>query len=235
MAATVTRRQFLEKAGSVTAGTGVAVAAAASETPQDRSLKIIGICGSPRKARTTATALQVCLDAAKEVAGNIEVELLELAGMSIPGQLAADLPLEPGQRDDFPELVPKLTDPKVAGIIIGTPVYFGNMTALCKAFLDRCITLRKDDFALSNKVAGVVAVGAARNGGQELTIASVQAVLMCHEMVLVGDGRPTGHRGATVWSGAGRRVTDDEFGMSTCRNLGRRVAEVALQMASGPV
>jgi multimeric flavodoxin WrbA len=80
-------------------------------------------------------------------------------------------------------------------------------------------------------VAGVLAVGGARNGGQELTIQSVQAALMCHEMLIVGDGRPSAHRGATVWSGAGEEVTDDEFGMSTARNLGRRVAEVAIRMA----
>jgi multimeric flavodoxin WrbA len=156
--------------------------------------------------------------------------LIELADMAIPGSVAADVPLAPGQKDDFPALVPKLSDPRVAGIIVGTPVYFGDMTSLCKAFLDRCIVLRKGGFVWANKVAGVLAVGGARNGGQELTIQSVQAVLMCHEMLLVGDGRPTGHRGATLWSGAPGGITKDEFGMATARNLGRRVAEVALML-----
>ena len=40
--------------------------------------------------------------------------------------------------------MPKLAAPGVAGIIIGTPVYFGNMSSLCKAFLDRCIVFHKD-------------------------------------------------------------------------------------------
>jgi hypothetical protein len=47
----------------------------------------------------------------------------------------------------------------------------------------------------------------------------------------VGDGRPTGHFGATVWNSGEGGITDDEFGMATVQNLGRRVAEVALRMA----
>lgn len=51
-------------------------------------------------------------------------------------------------------------------------------------------------------------------------------------MLLVGDGRPTGHRGATVWNNKEwDDVTKDEFGMSTARNLGRRVAEVCFMTA----
>lgn len=171
------------------------------------------------------------LEAAEQVDETIDGESIELAGMKIDGSLAAGVPLEPGQQDDFPQLVPKLSESKVAGIIIGTPVYFGNMTSLCKAFLDRCIVFRKNRFALANKVAGVLAVGGCRNGGQELTVRSVQTALMCQELIIVGDGRPTGHFGATVWNSGEGEITDDEFGMSTVRNLGRRVAEVALRMA----
>jgi multimeric flavodoxin WrbA len=232
MTTALTRRRFLGTAGTAAAASAAGSAALAADSPQPAPrvpIKILGVCCSPRKGQTTAVALQVCLDAAKQVADNVEIELIELAGLKIPGCVAADVPLEPGEQDDFPALLPRLTDPKVAGIIIGTPVYFGNMSALCKAFLDRCIVLRKD-FPLSGKVGGVLAVGAARNGGQELTIASVQAVLFCHEMLLVGDGKPTSHRGATLWSGCPGGIEKDEFGLSTAKNLGRRVAEVALRV-----
>ena len=232
MVSEVTRRKFLGTAGTVVAA-GAAVSATSAEpaeTGQAKPIKIVGICCSPRKGKTTAASMAVCLEAARAVDEKINGELIELAGMKIDGSLAAGVPLEPGQKDDFPDLVPNLSDPDVAGIIIGTPVYFGNMTSLCKAFLERCIVFRKNSFALANKVAGVLAVGGARNGGQELTIQSVQAALMCQEMVIVGDGRPTGHFGATVWNSGKGEVTDDEFGMATARNLGRRVAEVALRM-----
>ena len=58
----------------------VALAADSTGATPKEPIKIIGVCGSPRKGKTTATALQVCLDAAKAVADNIEIELIELAG-----------------------------------------------------------------------------------------------------------------------------------------------------------
>jgi multimeric flavodoxin WrbA len=140
--------------------------------------------------------------------------------------------LSPGEKDDFPQLLPKLTDSSVAGIIIGTPVYFGNMSYLCTAFLDRCNVLRKN-FAWSNKVGGVLAVGGARNGGQEQTLRSVHTAMFGQEMILVGDGRPTAHCGATLWNNGKDDISQDEPGIATAKNLGRRVAEVARRVAAG--
>jgi len=228
----VTRRDFV--GGSAAAIVAVAGPAGASDTAASNDkVRIVAISCSPRKGKSTATALQVCLDAAKEVSPGIETELIELAGLRINGNVAAGVPLEPGERDDFPSLVPRLKDPKVRGIIIGTPVYFGNMSSLCKAFLERCIVLYQPDYALSNKVAGVVAVGGTRNGGQEATIQSVQMSLFCQEMVVVGNTRPSSRLGGVVWSGIEGGVLKDEFGLTTTKALGRHVATVALQMA-GP-
>lgn len=228
MASDVERRAFLGVAGAAAAA-GVIASAASAQEAAPKGIKIVGIATSPRKGKSTAAAVQACLDAAKAAGPNIETELIELAGMSIPGQLAAGLPLEPGQKDDFPPLVPKLADPRVAGIIVGSPVYFSNMSSLCKAFLDRCVAFRKKGFALANKVAGVVAVGGARNGGQELTVQSIHTALLCQEMIVVGDGRPSARMGAMLWSKGGE-ISHDESGLATAKSLGRRVAEVALRL-----
>lgn len=232
----VTRRGFLGAAGAAaTAGAVVGTVRAAAETAKApaKLLKIIAIGCSPKAVSSTAAALQVCLDAAKGVdPEHIAIELLTLAGLRINGNVAAGVPLEPGERDDFPALVPKLTDPAVAGIIIGSPVYFGNMSSLCKAFLERLMTCRNDGFTLSNKVGGVLAVGGARNGGQELTIKSIQTVLFSQEMIVVGETRPTAHFGPGVWnSKTFGEVTRDDVGMTAVKALGRRVAEVARLVA----
>ncbi len=199
----VCRRRFLETTGAVLLGGTAAIGSSAvigADPPSARTIKILAISTSPRKGKTTAAGLKICLEAAKAVdPERIETELIELADLSIPGGPSAGLPLSAGEKDDFPTLLPRLTDPKVAGIIIGTPVYFGNMSYLCTAFLDRCIVLRKS-FAWSNKVGGVLAVGGARNGGQEQTLRAVHTALFAQEMVLVGDGRPTAHCGATLWN-----------------------------------
>jgi len=54
-------------------------------------------------------------------------------------------------------------------------------------------------------------IGQVRNGGQELTIQSVQAALLCQEMIIVGDGKPTSHTGATLWNPGNDDITGDKF------------------------
>ena len=220
------RRELMGAAGAM------AVVGTLGAAAQDRpaNLKIIGVCCSPRAGKTTSAALALCLAAAKEKDPNIEIELIELGGLSIPAQLAAGLPLRAGETDDFPEIAKKLADPSVAAIIVGSPVYFSNMSSLCKAFLERCMVLRQDGFKLRNKVAGVVAVGGTRNGGQELTVQSIEAALMCQDMVVVGTGKPAGRAGATLWN-VEDSIEADTFGKDTVRSLGQRVAEVARVIA----
>lgn len=224
MSQRIGRRELIGAAGVAAVASAMGGGVAAQEASP--TYKIVGICCSPRKGKTTAAALAVCLDAAKEQAAGLETELIELADLSIPAQLAAGQPLRDGETDDFPSLMGKLGDPAVVGIVVGSPVYFGNMSALCKAFLDRCVAFRKDGFKLRNKVAGVLAVGGARNGGQELTIRSIQTALMCQDMVVVGDGKPSARIGATLWN-QNDSIAEDDFGADTAKNLGRRVAELA--------
>jgi len=231
----LSRRRFLEAAGATVAAGAAVVGASATASAAEataKPIKILAICTSPRKGKTTAAGLKICLEAAKAVdPERIETELIELAGMSIPGAVAAGLPLGPGEKDDFPQLLPKLTDPKGAGILIGSPVYFGNMTFLCAAFLDRLTMLRKT-FDWSNKVGRALAVAGARNGGQENVLRSIQTAMFGQEMILVGDGRPTAHCGATLWNNGKDDISQDEPGVATAKNLGRRVAEVARLVAA---
>ena len=157
----VSRRRFLGTVGVGAASAGAVSALAGEETQPNATLKIVAVACSLRKDKTTAQSLDICLKAAKAVAPDqIETELIDLGGLKIPAELAAGIPLEPGQADDFPAVAAKLSDPSVGAIIVGTPVYFANMSALCKAFLERCGMFRKKNFALSGKVAGVVAVEA---------------------------------------------------------------------------
>lgn len=93
MPSDLTRRGFLGSAATVAVlGGGAAIPAAPSEADhagQPRPIKILGICCSPRKGKNTAAALSICLDAVKAVDGRIEVELIELAGRKIPGEVEA--------------------------------------------------------------------------------------------------------------------------------------------------
>ncbi len=200
-------------------------------------MRIVGICCSPRPQQSTFQAMQVCLEAARQEAPEIETQLVELAGKTIGPCTACGIckqGLICGWDDDFGKLIPILSDPNVSGVIIGTPVYFGGMTSQCKALLDRFVVFRRNGWLLRNKVAGVLAVGGVRNGGQELTLQSVRAALLCHDMICVSDGKDSAHFGAALFSGCPGGIEADEAGLTTARNLGKRVAELSQRLSAGP-
>jgi len=226
----VNRRMFLGTAAGAGIGTVLAANAVAAGAETAGKIKIVAVSCSPRKGKTTAQGLRIVLDAAAQAAPErIETVLIELAGLSLPMEPAFGQPVPDGVRDDFTMVAEQLADPALGALIVGSPVHYANMSTLCKIFIDRLGMFRKD-FRLSGKVAGALAVGAARNGGQELVLRCIHSALICQEMVLVGDGKPTGHFGATLWNNSNDDISTDEFGVKTAANLGRHAAETALRL-----
>lgn len=232
----VTRRGFLGHTAPWAASAGVlaaglATAAEPSGTaPTTVGMKVLGISCSPRKGKTTSQAVALCLEAIRAAAPDIETELIDLGGKNINGCVAAGIDLPEGQQDDFLPLIPQIDSPAVRGIVIGSPVYFGNMSGLCKSLLDRFYVFHKEK-KLAGKVAGAIACGGGRNGGQELTLRSIHTSLMSQQMIVVGDAPPTSHWGGTVWTGAGAELAADEFGLNTVKNLGKRIAELIVLLS----
>lgn len=227
------RRRFLATTLAAGAATSIATAAA---TQADRSIRIVGVSCSPRKGKTTATAIQVALDAAKTVDPRIKVELIDLGGLQIAGSLGGATSAEASQpEDDFDlEVLPVLKAPRrPEGMIIGSPSYFRSMSALCKAFLERLQVFREPKLLLADMPFGALATGAYRNGGQELVIQEIQTAMLVHEVMVVG-GKPRAHQGATLWNAYKDDIMKDEFGIETAKQLGVRVAEAALKLAARP-
>jgi len=219
----VSRRNFLASAGTAALAVTATSAFAAAATGSGKLLKILGIACSPRKGMTTAKAVQAALDAAKGADPRIEVELIDLGGLNIAGWS----PKPP--QDDFTAILPKLQDPALGGLIIGSPSYFRGMSSLCKAFIERCAPLREPKMLLANRPVGVVAVGAFRNGGQEMTIEQIQAAMLCFGMIPVGGHAPA-FQGATLLS-ANDSITQDELGLKTATQLGKHIGEAANKLA----
>ena len=217
----ITLRNFLATAGTAALATGLAQGA--EEAPKGRTVKIIGVACSPRKGMTTAKAVQAALDAAKSVDPRIEVELIDLGGLSIAGYS----PKPP--QDDFTGILPKLQDPALGGLIIGSPSYYRGLSSLCKAFIERCAPLRDPKMVLADKPVGVVAVGAFRTGGQELAIEQIQAAMLCFGMIPVGGYGPA-FQGATLLS-ANDSIMQDELGLKTATQLGKHVGETAIKLS----
>jgi multimeric flavodoxin WrbA len=224
MSNSVSRRKFIQTAGAA-AVSGITTS---SVVAGGEKVLIVGVSCSPRQGKTTATAVKAALEAARGINSQIETKLFDLGGMNISGLFPPGGGTSP--KDDFAKILPTLRSLNLGGIIIGSPVYFRILSALCNAFIERLSALRSPDLILADKPVGVLSVGAYRNGGQELVIQQIQTAMLCHEVMIVG-GKPGAHQGATLWNAYKDDITKDEFGMESARKLGIRVAEAALKLS----
>ena len=191
-------------------------------------VKIIGIVGSPRKDGNTAYLVKTALKSAEDAGA--DTELINITSMDIEPCIACDICKTMGEcgiYDDMRTIMEKLMD--ADGIILGSPVYFGGVTSQMKMLMDRSRPLRID-FKLRNKVGGAIAVGGSRNGGQETTISAIHEFMLIQDMIIVGDGAPLAHYGGTGVGGPKGDTENDDFGVKTSKNLGKRVAELAMNL-----
>lgn len=198
-----------------------------------KQVTIVGICASPKKkSSTTLFALEKALEACR--AEGAETRIISLSDYNFGGCHDCDYcrhKLGCSQKDDFTELImPQLMGDDIAGIIYASPVYFGGVTAQMKAFMDRCVPFRRNGYRFADKVAGALTVGRSRNGGQELAAMDIVKNCMIQGMTIVPDAIPTSHFGANLWSGNLQGIEEDEIGLATAVNLGKRVAQIAIKL-----
>ncbi|TAL17639.1 flavodoxin family protein [bacterium] len=113
------------------------------------------------------------------------------------------------------------TDDLVAAdaIILGSPVYFGTLSAEVKGLIDRSVTVRRK---LKDKVGAAFVTSGHDTGGKETTIISIHLAFLIHEMVVVGDPiEAGGHFGAAC------RGTPTEKDEKCGALLGERVVKIA--------
>ncbi|MEO0127261.1 MAG: flavodoxin family protein [candidate division WOR-3 bacterium] len=116
-----------------------------------RKKYVIGIIGSPRKNGNTSVTIHNILKTAS------------LKGALIEKIFLNELKIKPCQgcdyckshknckiKDDFQKVIEKIK--KATGVIIGSPIYFGTISAQTKIFIDRLYSLFDKDF--NNKLKG---------------------------------------------------------------------------------
>ncbi len=110
-------------------------------------------------------------------------------------------------------------------IVLGSPVYFGSVTAEMKDLIDRSVAVRRK---LRNKVGAAFTTAGHHTGGKETTLLTMLLAFLIHEMVVVGDPIETGgHYGIAC---LGKPGPDDERAGEL---LGARVADVARRLKAG--
>lgn len=90
--------------------------------------------------------------------------------------------------------------------IVGTPVYYGSPSALCKAFMERMEGFGIREKPLRLKVGGSIAVGGSRASGVETSLIALNLWYHINEVLPVGITTPAGGWGV---SGVGGPEPDD--------------------------
>lgn len=111
-----------------------------------------------------------------------------------------------------------------AGIIAGSPVYFGVMAWDLKRIFDEYVGIRKK---MENKVGAAFSTSGDPSGGKETTMLSIIQCMLIYGMIVVGDPMSaTGHYGVACVGAPDERVSEN------ARKLGKRVAELCKRLTS---
>jgi NAD(P)H dehydrogenase (quinone) len=112
-------------------------------------------------------------------------------------------------------------------VIVGSPVYFGNVSGEVKIFFDNWL-LKFDfyrDFKMRNKVGAAFATGGAISNGKEITMMAILEAMLINKMIVASAGGAFGF-GASATTGPDSPGIDEKE-LLAARELGKRVAEVA--------
>jgi multimeric flavodoxin WrbA len=188
--------------------------------PFDRIYKNLRNRKTRRGLSNSETALAAALWAANNA--GCDIDCVTLADHFTPG----------GGRRHLSRLKDHLME--ADGLIISTPVYFGDRSSLAQQLID----LIRDDnellSALTEKVYCGIAVGAKRNGGQETTLIYQLLDAVSTGMLGVGnDSDTTAQYGGTGHAGDVGSMARDDYGLWTSMGAGRRSAHVAGLMKIG--
>ncbi|WHE06497.1 flavodoxin family protein [Thermoanaerobacterium thermosaccharolyticum] len=116
-------------------------------------------------------------------------------------------------KDDMNEkLIPMILESD--GIVLGTPVYFNNVSAQLKTFIDRTWCIKG---GLRNKIGGAVVVG--RKYGAESAITAINAFFLKHEMIVA-------NRGISGIGYAKGDIESDVEAVEAAKRLGYRILEL---------
>ena len=187
-------------------------------------MKVVAFNGSARKDGNTAILINYMF---KELENEgISTELVQLAGKKIRGCTACMKCFENRDRrcvfddDIVNDCIAKMAD--ADGIILGSPVYFADVTAEMKALIDRAGFVSMANNGLFRRKVGSAAV-AVRRAGAIHTLDSLLHFLLINGMVVpglpaIGIGRDIGD------------VTKDEEGVSWAKDAGKNMAWLLAMM-----
>jgi multimeric flavodoxin WrbA len=183
-------------------------------------MKVVAFNGSPKREGNTKILIDTVFSELQDE--GIETEMIQLGNKLVHGCTACGKckEIQNGKchikNDHLNYCIEKMVE--ADGIIIGSPVYFADVTTEVKALIDVAgYVTRANGFLLKQKVgAGIVAV---RRAGAMPTFGTMNNFFLINQMIVPG---------STYWNLAfGRNpgeVLEDEEGMQTMKTLGANMA-----------
>ena len=180
-------------------------------------MKVVGFNGSPRKDGNTFILInKVFQELEKE---GIETELVQLSAKPIHGCIACYKCFENKNQqcavkdDAANEYIEKILGSQ--GIVLGSPVYFLDMTPEMKALIDRCGFVSRANGGMYKDKVGAAVAALRRSGGMH-AIDSMNHFLFSQDIFIAGRALAIGREKG--------EVEKDEEGMQLTKALGQRMA-----------
>ncbi len=172
-------------------------------------MKTVFISGSGRKDGNTAFLL-------KNLQEKLGGKFLQLSDYSINHCMGCWSCRSTGfcrHDDDMEnEIIPELLFADV--IILGSPVYFNNVSSIIKSFMDRTWPLRGK---LNNKIGGAVVVG--RGYGSESAITAMNSFFLKHDMI-------PANRGVSGEAFVSGEIVQDQRAIADVEKLAKRIRDL---------
>ncbi len=182
-------------------------------------MKVVAFNGSPRRDGNTAIMIRHVFGELEKA--GIETELVQLADKPIHGCIACEKCSENKDRrcavdnDAANEYIEKMLG--ADGIILGSPVYFQDVTSEMIALIDRTGYVSRSNGRMFKKKVGACVVAVRRSGAIH-SLDTMGHFFLSGEMVIVGRALGVGR--------AKGEVEKDTEGIQLAKSLGQRMAWV---------
>ena len=150
-------------------------------------MKVVAFNGSPRKGGNTSILIRKIFDELEKE--GMETELVELSEKELRGCIACEQCIKNKdqrcavKKDAANEYIEKML--AADGIILGSPVYFNDVTSEMKALIDRAGYVSRANRRMFKRKVGA-SVAAVRRSGAVHTLDSINHFFLSGEIILAG-------------------------------------------------
>lgn len=197
----------------------------------EKMLKILGICGSPKKG-ATEYFLKESLKPFED-REDVQVEYMFLKGKKISPCTGCDYCRRNKKQciidDDMNALLEQFLT--ADAFVIASPVYAYGATPQIHAFFSRMRPVfHLAPTQLRDKFGVAMAVGGRRNGGQEMAVGSIINLMMARGINIISN-ESGGYAGAYLWSKDEKEkgAAEDEYALSQGKLLVNKLVEMMLR------